>query len=434
MPATIIMGGQWGDEGKGKLTDALAAEADMVVRANGGSNAGHTVVTPRGTFKLHLIPSGILHDRCVSVIGAGVVVEPAALVRELRGLAERDVDLSPLRISNRAHLVMPYHPVLDRLEEDRRGESRIGTTQKGIGPAYADKVNRSGLRIGDLMDEHFLRYRLRLELDRKNALMESGYGAPPMDYDPILDELLEAAEVLRPYVASSETLVQDALADGRDVLIECAQATMLDIDYGSYPFVTSSSPTAAGACQGAGVGPTQVNRVLAVFKAYSTRVGSGPLPTELYDATGDLIRERGREYGTTTGRPRRVGWFDGTAARYAARLNGVTEVALTLVDVLDTLDEIQVSDGYVIDGQKVPAPPALDSQYTRLEATYRSVPGWQQDLTEVQHIDQMPAGALEYVTTIEDLIGAPVTLIGVGPSREQLVERSTGLAAAIGGN
>ena len=431
MPATIIMGGQWGDEGKGKLTDALAAEADMVVRANGGSNAGHTVVTPRGTFKLHLIPSGILHERCVSVIGAGVVVEPASLVRELRGLAERDVDLSPLRISDRAHLVMPYHSVLDGLEEDRRGEGRIGTTRKGIGPAYADKVNRSGLRIGDLLDDHFLRYRLRLELDRKNVLLEAVYGAPAMDYDPILDELLEAADVLRPYVTSSETLVQDALADGQDLLIECAQATMLDIDYGSYPFVTSSSPTAAGACQGAGVGPTQVSRVLAVFKAYSTRVGSGPLPTELYDATGDLIRERGNEYGTTTGRPRRVGWFDGTAARYAARLNGVTEVALTLVDVLDALDEIQVSDGYVIDGQPVPAPPALDSHYTRLDVTYRSVPGWQQDLTAVRHIDDMPDGALNYVATIEELIGAPVTRIGVGPSREQLVDRPVGTPAAV---
>ena len=425
MPATIIMGGQWGDEGKGKLTDALAAEADLVVRANGGSNAGHTVVTPRGTFKLHLIPSGILHDRCVSVIGAGVVIEPSALVSEMRGLAERQVDLSPLRISERAHLVMPFHPLIDSLEEDRRGEEQIGTTRRGIGPAYADKVNRTGLRIADLMDERILRRRLQTELDRKNALLDRLYGVDPLDYDTVVDDLLGLAEVIRPHVVSSEGIVQDALAAGQEVLIECAQATMLDIDYGSYPYVTSSSPTAAGACQGAGVGPTQISRVLAVFKAYSTRVGSGPLPTELYDATGELIRTRGREYGTTTGRPRRVGWFDGTSARYAARLNGVTEVALTLVDVLDTLPEIHVSDGYELDGQPIAYPPAQDTLFAMVQPTYQTVPGWQQDLTDARSIDDLPARALAYIDLIEERIGAPITRIGVGPGREQLVDRPT---------
>ncbi len=423
MPATIIMGGQWGDEGKGKLTDAMAAEADLVVRANGGSNAGHTVVTSRGTFKLHLIPSGILHDRVVSVIGAGVVIEPSALVGEMRGLRQRDIDLSLLRISERAHLVMPWHPQIDSLEEDRRGEQQIGTTRRGIGPAYADKVSRTGLRIADLMDERILRYRLRTELDRKNVLLDRLYGVAPLDYGTVVDELLGLAEVIRPHVVASEVVVQDALAAGQNILIECAQATMLDIDYGSYPYVTSSSPTAAGACQGAGVGPTQVNRVLAVFKAYSTRVGSGPLPTELYDETGELIRRRGREYGTTTGRPRRVGWFDGTAARYAARLNGVTEVALTLVDVLDTLPEIQVSDGYRLNGEAIACPPAQDSLFAMVEPTYTSVPGWEQDLTSARSIEELPTNALAYLDLIEERIGAPITRIGVGPGREQLVDR-----------
>ncbi len=423
MPATIIMGGQWGDEGKGKLTDAMAAEADLVVRANGGSNAGHTVVTPRGTFKLHLIPSGILHDRVTSVIGAGVVIEPSALVGEMRGLRERDIDLSLLRVSERAHLVMPWHPHLDSLEEDRRGEQQIGTTRRGIGPAYADKVSRTGLRIADLMDERILRHRLRSELDRKNVLLDRLYGVAPIDYDTVVDELLELAEVIRPHVVASEVVVQDALAAGQEILIECAQATMLDIDYGSYPYVTSSSPTAAGACQGAGVGPTQISRILAVFKAYSTRVGSGPLPTELYDETGDLIRRRGREYGTTTGRPRRVGWFDGTSARYAARLNGVTEVALTLVDVLDTLPEIQVSDGYRLNGQAVAHPPAQDSLFAMVEPTYTSVRGWERDITAARSIEELPTNALAYLDLIEERIGAPITRIGVGPSREQLVAR-----------
>ena len=430
MPATIIMGGQWGDEGKGKLTDALTAEAHLVVRANGGSNAGHTVVTPRGTFKLHLIPSGILHDRVVSVIGAGVVIEPSALVGEMRGLAERGVDLSPLRISERAHLVLPFHPLLDRLEEDRRGEQQIGTTRRGIGPAYADKVSRTGLRIADLMDERTLRHRLRTELDRKNVLLDRLYGAPALEFDVVAGELLELAEVIRPHVVASEVVVQDALAAGQDVLIECAQATMLDIDYGSYPYVTSSSPTAAGACQGAGVGPTQVSRIIAVFKAYSTRVGSGPLPTELEDETGELIRQRGHEYGTTTGRPRRVGWFDGTSARYAARLNGVTEVALTLLDVLDTLPEIQVSDGYRLDGQTIAYPPARDRAFALVEPRYQTVPGWERDLTGVRSVAEFPANARAYVDTIEERIGAPVTRIGVGPGREQLVDRPAGDLAA----
>jgi adenylosuccinate synthase len=429
MPATIIMGGQWGDEGKGKLTDALAAEADLVVRANGGSNAGHTIVTPLGTFKLHLIPSGILHDRVLSVIGAGVVIEPSALVREMRGLRERQIDLGPLRISERAHLVLPFHPMLDSLEEDRRGEQRIGTTRRGIGPAYADKVGRTGLRIADLMDERILRYHLRTELDRKNAVLDRLYGAATLDFDDVIHELLELAEVIRPHVVASEVVVQDALAAGQDVLIECAQATMLDIDYGSYPYVTSSSPTAAGACQGAGVGPTQVSRVLAVFKAYSTRVGSGPLPTELYDETAELIRKRGNEFGTTTGRPRRVGWFDGTAARYATRLNGVTEVALTLVDVLDTLPEIRVSNGYRLNGEPIAYPPAQVDAFAMIEPTYQVVPGWEQELTGVRAVEDLPRNALAYVDLIEERIGAPVTRIGVGPGREQLVDRPSGRLA-----
>ena len=423
MPATIIMGAQWGDEGKGKLTDALAADADLVVRANGGSNAGHTVVTPAGTFKLHVIPSGILHEHCLSVIGAGVVIEPAALVAEIRGLSDRGINLAGLRISERAHLVLPFHPMLDALEEDRRGEQQIGTTRRGIGPAYADKVSRTGLRIAELIDPAALQVRLRAEIDRANIMLSRLYDAPEVDFERTLAELTEMAGAIRPYVVASEVIVQDALAAGKSVLVECAQATMLDIDYGTYPFVTSSSPTAAGACQGAGIGPTQIDRVLAVYKAYATRVGAGPMPTELEDATGDMIRARGNEYGTTTGRPRRVGWFDGIAARYAARLNGVTDVALTLVDVFDTLPEVMVSTGYTLDGATIGAPPALESRFARVEPVYRRLLGWQQDITGARTWRELPEATQAYIAAAQDLIGVPVRHVGVGPAREQLIDR-----------
>jgi len=331
MPATIVLGGQWGDEGKGKITDALAGESGMVVRANGGSNAGHTISTDQGVFKMHLVPSGILSPGTTCVIGAGVVIDPVQLASELADLRARGIDTSALVISDRAHVVLPFHPEIDRGEERLRGESPIGTTLRGIGPAYADKVSRRGMRMADLCDERQVRQRLERDFEARNRLLEGYYEGTPVDSNESIDQLLGAAELLAPFVGHAEDAVQDALARGTRVIVECAQGAMLDIDYGSYPFVTSSSPTAAGACQGAGIAPSQIERVIGVFKAYSSRVGSGPFPTELFDETGNEIRERGHEYGTTTGRARRIGWFDAVAARRVTRLNGVTDIALTLL-------------------------------------------------------------------------------------------------------
>lgn len=445
MPATIVMGGQWGDEGKGKLTDALAADADVVVRANGGSNAGHTIETERGVFKLHLIPSGILNPACLCVVGAGVVVDPGALLAEMDELRERGVDLSNLWISDRAHVVMPYHPMLDRLEEERRADDEIGTTLRGNGPAYADKAARHGLRISDLLDAGALAEKIRREIGEKNRILAGVYDRPPLDPVAVHQDLAALGERLSGNVAPSEKLVQDALAAGGEVVVECAQGAMLDIDYGSYPFVTSSSPTAAGACQGAGVAPTQVERVIGVYKAYSTRVGAGPLPTELLDARGEEIRVRGREYGTTTGRPRRIGWFDAVAARYVARLNGVTEIVLTLLDVLDPFDEIKVCTGYrlsrlratdprrtaarasgrergfAVEEETIDHPPATLEAWETVTPVYETVPGWRATTTGARSPDDLPPAARAYVRFIEEALGAPVTMVGVGPHREQLV-------------
>lgn len=421
MPATIVLGGQWGDEGKGKLTDTLAASARMVVRANGGSNAGHTVVVNSETYKFHLIPSGILNPGCVCVIAAGTVVNPETLLRELDGLTSRGIDLSNLRISDRAHLLLPYHPIIDREEEARREEEGIGTTLTGNGPAYADKVSRHGIRMADLTDDRVLRRKLLREIDAKNQLLAGVYGRPILDFDSTLEMLQRCAERIRPMISPTEELVQDELAAGSNIVVECAQGAMLDIDYGTYPYVTSSSPTAAGACQAAGVAPKQVGRVIAVYKAYSTRVGSGPMPTELTDETGVTIRERGREYGTTTGRPRRTGWFDAVAARRVARLNGVTEIALTLLDVLDVFPEIKIGTAYAIDGEHIRYLPAQEDRLALAEPVYDTVPGWEAPTSDARTADDLPPAARGYIETIERHLGAPVSMVGVGPGREQLV-------------
>lgn len=423
MPATIIMGGQWGDEGKGKLTDALAANASMVVRANGGSNAGHTVKTDKGTFKLHLVPSGILNDDVTCVIGAGVVIDLETLIRELDELQARGIDTGNLRISDRAHLVLPYHPKLDELEEARREGDLIGTTLRGNGPAYADKVSRHGLRVCDLTDAENLRRKLSIEVDSKNQLFDRVYGATPIDSDALFQNLSTWGERLRTFITPTEVTVQDAIAAGENVIIECAQGAMLDIDYGTYPYVTSSSPTAAGACQGAGIAPTQVDRIVGVYKAYSTRVGAGPMPTELLDDDGELIRQRGNEYGTTTGRPRRTGWFDGVAARQSGRLNGVTELAVTLLDVLDVFEDIQVCTGYETSSGSLEHVPALLDRLEGAEATWESLPGWNSDTTAVRSWSDLPSEATDYLARIEQLVGAPVRYVGVGPAREQLIDR-----------
>ncbi len=421
MPATIIMGGQWGDEGKGKLTDALAATAHVVVRANGGSNAGHTVTTSDGVFKLHLVPSGVLNPDCTCVIGAGVVIDPIALLKEIDGLRERGVATSNLLISDRAHVVLPYHPALDRAEESERGDDGIGTTLRGNGPAYADKVARRGIRIADLIDEETLLRKLTREVGSKNETLTRIFGVEPLDATEVYRTLVAAGSRLRDHVTASEMVVQDALDAGKTVLVECAQGAMLDVDYGTYPFVTSSSPTAAGACQGAGIAPTQIDRVVAVYKAYSTRVGGGPFPTELMNETGNTIRERGREYGTSTGRPRRTGWFDAVAGRYVARLNGVTEIALTLLDVLDTFDEINVCTGYRLNELSVRSLPAREDLLGQVSPIFSTLAGWKRDITAAREIDDLPEAAVAYIRFIESKLGAPISLVGVGPSREQLV-------------
>ncbi|CAN5724459.1 adenylosuccinate synthase [soil metagenome] len=423
MAVTIILGGQWGDEGKGKLVDILAEQADIVVRANGGANAGHTVVTDDGTFKFHLIPSGILRPDCLCIVGAGVVLDPDLLLQEIQGLHDRGVSTSNLRISSRSHVVMPYHPILDRLEEEERGDSKIGTTQRGMGPAYADKAARVGLRIADIADPEHLLDRLGSVLEEKNRLLESRYCQPPLDLNDMAERYASFGEALGPYVADTELLVQDAIDAGSEIVIEGAQAVMLDIDYGSYPFVTSSSPTAAGVCQGAGIAPTQVDRVVGVYKAYATRVGEGAFPTELHDAIGAHIRERGNEYGTTTGRPRRTGWFDAVQARYTARLNGVEEIALTKFDVLDELDSVFICTGYQLDGTAIQSPPARITDYARVEPVFEEWPGWCENTTGAESVDDLPVHAKQFVSRIEELVNVPVTYIGVGPHRQQMVTR-----------
>ncbi len=433
MPTTIVMGGQWGDEGKGKLTDSLAASADVVIRANGGANAGHTVQTDQGTFALHLIPSGILNPNCLSVVGAGVVVDPKLIIEEIDHLAARGISLEPLRIAERAHAVMPYHPILDGLDEEQRGEGSIGTTLRGIGPAYGDKAARRGLRMVDLVHRESLLHQLRQELPRWNRLLERVYGAPVMDFDTLFEELAGYGERLRQYVYATESIILDALATEGQIVVECAQGAMLDIDYGTYPFVTSSSTSAAGACQGAGVPATSVDRVLGVYKAYSTRVGAGPLPTELDDAVGQLIRDRGHEYGTTTGRPRRTGWFDAVAARYVARLNGITDIALTLLDVFDVFETIKVCVSYEIDGERLDTVPARADRLARVRPVYEALPGWRASTVGARRAEDLPQLAIAYLRFIEEQVGVPVSLVGVGPGREQIVPLAPPPESAVTG-
>ena len=431
MPATIVMGGQWGDEGKGKLTDALAGEAAIVVRANGGANAGHTVESDQGVFKLHLIPSGILRSACTCIVGAGVVIDPAALLEEMDGLLARGISLDRLWISDRAHLVLPYHPLFDQLEEQRRGEAGIGTTLRGIGPAYADKAARLGIRAGDLLDQETLWQKVGKAVEAKNQLLTGVYEHDPLDPASVHAQLVDLGDRLRPHIVPTEVMIQDALDAGAQVVIECAQGAMLDIDYGTYPFVTSSSPTAAGACQGAGIAPMQVARVLGVFKAYGTRVGTGPFPTELFDEAGQLIRERGREYGTTTGRPRRTGWFDGVAARQVVRLNGITDVALTLLDVLDTFDEIKVCTAYAYQGAELRHVPAQAAVLAQMTPVYETLPGWRTSTRSARNMVELPAEARAYIAFLESLIRAPVSVVGVGPGRDELVTVRSDLSSGL---
>lgn len=417
MSAVVLVGSQWGDEGKGKITDFLAEKADCVVRYQGGSNAGHTVEVANEKFMLHLIPSGILYPETTCVIGNGVVVDMGEVLKELQGLQERGIDTSNLRISSRAQVVMPYHKEIDAIEDQCK---KIGTTKRGIGPAYEDKISRAGFRICDLYAPDF-KERFSQELERKNLFLEKIYGAPGFEAEPIIAELMDQAQQLKKYVADTSQLVYQAIKAGKKVLFEGAQGTLLDIDHGTYPYVTSSHPTAGGACVGAGVGPTSIDRVIGVVKAYTTRVGEGPFPTELNDADGELLRQRGAEFGTTTGRARRCGWLDAVILRYAARINGLTDLAITKIDVLDSFETIKICVAYLYKGELIYEFPDNLAVLEECVPEYIEMPGWQQDLSQIERYEELPVRTQAYIAKIEELSGVKQALVAVGPKRSQTI-------------
>ncbi|MEH3032468.1 MAG: adenylosuccinate synthase [Aeromicrobium erythreum] len=426
MPAVVIVGAQWGDEGKGKATDLLGSRVDTVVKFNGGNNAGHTVVIPNddGTsekYALHLLPSGILTPGCTPVIGNGVVVDLDVLFQEIDGLEARGVDTSALVVSANAHVIADYNRTLDKVTERFLGSRKIGTTGRGIGPTYADKMNRQGVRIQDLFDEKILREKVEAALELKNQILTKVYNRRAVEVDEIVDQLLVHAERLRPMVTDTALLLHEQLQAGRTVLLEAGQATLLDVDHGTYPFVTSSSATTGGACTGSGIAPTQITRVIGIVKAYATRVGEGPFPTELFDADGERLRENGGEFGTTTGRPRRCGWYDAPIARYAARINGVTDFVLTKLDVLTGWERIPVCVAYEIDGERVDEMPMTQTDFHHAKPVYEYFPGWTEDLSGCRSFDDLPVAAQEYVQALERISGARISAIGVGPGREQTV-------------
>jgi len=426
VPATVVVGTQWGDEGKGKLTDLLAAGMDVVVRYQGGHNAGHTIVVGGESFALQLCPSGILYPHITPVIGNGVVVDPAVLLEELDGLAAKGVDTGRLVVSGNAHLIMPYHQELDRVTERYLGKNALGTTKRGIGPAYADKATRVGLRVQDLLDPKIFRQKLDVALKEKNAVLSRVYNRLPLDAEDIARRYLdEYAPRLAPMVGDTVAMVHDALAAGRNILLEGAQATFLDLDHGTYPFVTSSNPVAGGACTGSGLGPRDIDRVIGIAKAYVTRVGAGPFPTEAAGDVDDLLVERGREFGTVTGRRRRCGWFDAVMARQAVRLNSLSEVALTKLDVLDTFETVRVCVAYEAGGERFTHPPYHQSVLHQVTPVYEELAGWKTDLTGATALADLPAAAREYVAFLSEQIGVPVRLVGVGPGREQFVSFAT---------
>ncbi|MCB0994065.1 MAG: adenylosuccinate synthase [Acidimicrobiales bacterium] len=422
MPATIVVGTQWGDEGKGKFTDLVAKEMHMVVRYQGGHNAGHTLVVDGETFALQLVPSGVLYDHITPVIGNGVVVDPLVLIDEVDRLERSGVDCSRLKVSGNAHLIMPYHQELDVVMERHLGKNKLGTTKRGIGPAYADKAMRVGLRVQDLLDPSIFRQKLDVVLREKNPLLAKVYNRLPSDLDALADRYLgECRTRLEPYIADTVGLVHDGLEAGQHVLFEGAQATFLDLDHGTYPFVTSSNPVAGGACTGAGIGPRHVDRVIGVAKAYCTRVGAGPFPTELHDEIGDHLVDVGHEYGTNTKRRRRTGWFDAVMLRHAVRLNSLSELAITKLDVLDDLDTVKLCVAYQIDGVRHEQLPYHQSDLHAAVPVYTEFPGWKMPLSEVTRRDQLPPEAEAYLAFLEAQVGVPVNLVGVGPGREQFL-------------
>ncbi len=419
MTSVVVVGTQWGDEGKGKITDFLSANAEVIARYQGGDNAGHTIVIDGKKFKLHLIPSGIFFPEKISVIGNGVVINPKSLVKELAYLHDEGVSTDSLRISDRAHVILPYHIELDRLQEESKGDNKIGTTIKGIGPAYMDKAARVGIRIADLLDRDVFAERLRINLEEKNRQFTKLYDAEALSFDDIFEEYYEYGQQIKQYVTDTSVILNDALDNGKRVLFEGAQGVMLDIDQGTYPFVTSSNPVAGGVTIGSGVGPSKIDKVVGVCKAYTSRVGDGPFPTELFDEVGDRIREVGHEYGTTTGRPRRVGWFDSVVMRHSRRVSGITNLSLNSIDVLSGLDTVKICVAYDLDGERIDHYPASLEQLKRCKPIYEELPGWSEDITGVRHLDELPENARNYVRRVGELVGVRISTFSVGPDRDQ---------------
>jgi adenylosuccinate synthase len=421
MPAVVVLGTQWGDEGKGKATDQLGSRIDYVVKFNGGNNAGHTVVIGGEKYALHLLPSGILSPGVVPVIGNGVVVDLEVLFQEIDALEARGLSAERLLVSSAAHVIAPYHRTIDKVTERFLGKRKIGTTGRGIGPAYADKINRVGIRIQDLFDEKILRQKVEGSLDQKNHLLVKVYNRRAITVDETIEDLLGFADRVRPYVADTPLVLNRALDEGKTLVFEAGQATMLDIDHGTYPFVTSSSATAGGACTGSGVGPTRIDRVVGVAKAYTTRVGEGPYPTELFDADGEWLRQTGGEFGTTTGRPRRTGWYDSVVARYSTRINGLTDIVLTKLDVLTGRDKIPVAVAYDVDGRRFDEMPDDQSDFHHAKPIYEYLDGWTEDISTARDFDDLPVAAQRYLERLEELSGTQISAIGVGPGREATV-------------
>jgi adenylosuccinate synthase len=425
MPVVAVIGAQWGDEGKGRMVDMLSEKARYVVRFSGGDNAGHRVVNPLGEFRLRLTPSGVFYPGVISVIGNGVVVNPAVLNQEVDMLNSHGIDTSRLRLSDRAHLIMPYHIAIEGLEEKALGSQAIGTTLRGIGPAFADKIARYGIRVGDLLDMAVFRARLATVLEQKNKILTGVYGAPPLSLEDIYRQYSVYAERWAPYIYDTAALLAEAVAKDENILLEGAQGVLLDPDFGTYPFGTSSSPLAANACLGSGIAPNRLTRIIGVFKAYQTRVGAGPMPTELHEEVADTIRDRGKEFGTVSGRPRRCGWFDAVAARLSARVNGLTSIAVTRLDILDTLPRLQICTGYKLDGKNINDFPASVAALEKCRPVYEEMPGWETPTGAIRLFKDLPLNARKYIKRLEELIGCPANLISVGQHREQTIVRKS---------
>lgn len=421
MASIIIVGTQWGDEGKGKIVDYLADKCEYIVRSHGGSNAGHTVMVNNVKYKLRLLPSGILHKDKICVIGNGVVIEPKVFLSEIDDLMKKNVNISNLKISDRAHIIMPYHKILDEMQEADLGENKLGTTKNGIGPCYMDKASRLGIRICDILNKETFKKKLKFNVELKNKLLKKLYNHEGVDYDNILKEYLEYAERLKPYIADTSIILNKAVKENKNILFEGAQATMLDLDYGTYPFVTSSNPSAGGACTGSGIGPSKIDNVIGVVKAYSTRVGEGPFPSELFDDVGQFIRDKGGEYGTVTGRARRCGWLDACVVKYASYVNGLDSIALTRLDILDELDKLKICIAYKYEGEILEGYPADLEILSKAEPVYEEFDGWKTSIKDIREYDKLPENAKKYLKRLSEIIETDISIVSVGAEREETI-------------